>query len=136
MPVLKNAKHEAFAQALAKGMSASKAFKAAGFKPNRGNATRLKAKDSVSQRVTELLSKAAELTLVSIDSVTSELEEARRMALLIKQPASAVSATMGKAKLHGLLVDKQEHAVSQPLAELLREVSGTSFRPQENDDRG
>jgi phage terminase small subunit len=35
MPVLKNARHEKFAQALAKGKSATDAYNEAGFKPHR-----------------------------------------------------------------------------------------------------
>jgi hypothetical protein len=43
-----------------------------------------------------------------VDSLTAELEEARSVAMAEKQASAAVSATMGKAKLHGLVVDKQE----------------------------
>jgi phage terminase small subunit len=56
MPALENPKHERFAQELAKGIAADKAYEAAGFKPNRGNAATLKQKESISNRVTELLS--------------------------------------------------------------------------------
>lgn len=55
MPVLKNARHEAFAQELAKGKTADEAYRIAGFKPNRGNAATLKQKQSISKRVSELL---------------------------------------------------------------------------------
>lgn len=60
MPVLRNSKHEAFAQALAKGSTADEAYAAAGFKPNRGNATRLKLNDSIRARVAEIKSRVAE----------------------------------------------------------------------------
>lgn len=56
MPALDNPKHERFAQELAKGIAADKAYEAAGFKPNRGNAATLKQKQSISGRVSELLS--------------------------------------------------------------------------------
>lgn len=56
MPALNNPKHERFAQELAKGLSIDKAYEAAGFKPNRGNASTLKQKQSISGRVTEILS--------------------------------------------------------------------------------
>jgi len=55
MAVLPNARHEAFAQALAKGKTADDAYAQAGFKPDRGNASRLQQKDSIRQRVAELL---------------------------------------------------------------------------------
>jgi hypothetical protein len=41
MPALKNPRHEAFAQALAHGMSASAAYVEARYKANRHNATAL-----------------------------------------------------------------------------------------------
>lgn len=55
MPVLKNARHEKMAQGLAKGKTADDAYAEAGFKPDRGNASRLQQKDNIRQRVTELL---------------------------------------------------------------------------------
>ena len=45
---------------------------------------------------------------VTVDRLTEELETARQLALKNKSASAAVSATMGKARLHGLLVDKQE----------------------------
>jgi phage terminase small subunit len=45
---------------------------------------------------------------VTIDSITLELEEARQLAISTEHASAAVSATMGKAKIHGLLVDKNE----------------------------
>lgn len=55
MPPLKNARHEKFAQGLSRGLTADQAYAEAGFKPDRGNASRLQQKDSIVQRVTELL---------------------------------------------------------------------------------
>lgn len=52
---------------------------------------------------------AAERAVVSILSLTEELEEARALALREGQSSAAVAASMGKAKLHGLLTDKVEH---------------------------
>jgi len=43
-----------------------------------------------------------------VDSLTVELEKARESAMSTGQISAAVSAIMGKAKLHGLIVDKQE----------------------------
>ena len=61
MPILKNARHERFAQELAKGKSADAAYGEAGFKPNRGNATTLKHKQSIKNRVAELLEQEREI---------------------------------------------------------------------------
>ena len=60
MPVLKNARHERFAQELAKGKTADEAYVEAGFTANRGNAARLKANESIRKRVDEIKSRVAE----------------------------------------------------------------------------
>jgi hypothetical protein len=52
--VLKNPRHEAFAQALARGMSTSAAYLEAGYKANAGNACTLKSQQNISKRVIEL----------------------------------------------------------------------------------
>jgi hypothetical protein len=101
MPVLKNPRHERMAQGLAKGLSAEKAHVEAGFKQNRHNAAALAREEHISTRVTELQSKAVKKVEITVDSLASELEEARAMALKEKQTSAAVSATMGKAKLFG-----------------------------------
>ena len=107
MPALKNARHEAFAQARAKGKSIDDAYVLAGFKANRGNAARLNAYESVAVRVAELQEKAAKKVEVTVESLAGELEEARALALAEKQSSAAVSATMGKAKLFGLGVENR-----------------------------
>lgn len=105
MPVLKNARHERMAQALAQGKSASDAYEAAGFKPHRQNAARMMTNDDIVKRVDELQAKTVKKVEITVDSLASELEEARAMALKEKQTSAAVSATMGKAKLFGLGVE-------------------------------
>ncbi|MHC1549408.1 terminase small subunit [Phyllobacterium sp. K27] len=110
MPVLKNARHEKFAQCLAKGKSATDAYAEAGYKGGRKAASNLWTNVDIVARVKELQSAGAERTLVSIESLTDELEEARRLAMADEKGASAaVAAVMGKAKLHGLLIEKNEH---------------------------
>jgi hypothetical protein len=54
MPTLRNQRQELFAQALAQGKTADAAYLAAGYKPNRGNASTLKAKQSIRNRVAEI----------------------------------------------------------------------------------
>lgn len=107
MPVLKNARHEQFAQGLAKGMSATEAYAAAGYKGDRKAASNLWTNMDIKERVTELQSKAVKKVEITVDSLASELEEARAMALKEKQTSAAVSATMGKAKLFGLGVENR-----------------------------
>ncbi|WP_127524596.1 terminase small subunit [Mesorhizobium sp. Z1-4] len=110
MAALKNARHEAFAQALAKGTSASEAYVEAGYKPDRGAASRLSANVNVQKRLAELQARGAKKVEVTVESLTGELEEARSLALAEKQTSAAVSATMGKAKLFGLGVENRRHS--------------------------
>ncbi|HEV8034376.1 terminase small subunit [Yoonia sp.] len=73
MGVLKNIKHEAFAQGIAKGLSADAAYKAAGYKPNRHNASRLNTNDNIVARVAELTAPAVEATQIEASRVLQEL---------------------------------------------------------------
>lgn len=73
MPALENARHEAFAQSLAKGKTADEAYVLAGYKANRGNATRLKANESVGKRVSELTERAADRAEIDIARTLKEL---------------------------------------------------------------
>ncbi len=90
MPILKNPRHEKFAQNIAKGMSAAEAYKKAGYKPNDGSAGRLHRKAQVKGRVAELQNRAAEKTGYTIVKATTELEEARQLAATEKNPAAMV----------------------------------------------
>jgi hypothetical protein len=47
-------------QALAQGKTADESYAAAGFKPHRGNASRLSANESIQRRVAEIKSRVAE----------------------------------------------------------------------------
>lgn len=109
MPVLTNARHEKFCQERAKGKTFAEAYALAGFAPDDGNATKLGAKPHIQERVREITGNAARRAEVSIASIIEELEESRLLAMSIKQPAPAVSASLGKAKVAGLLIDKTEH---------------------------
>lgn len=71
--------------------------------------SKLKDNPKVAQRVKELKAQHAKRHEVTVDSITAELEEARILSVAEKQLSTAVSATMGKAKLHGLLVDKTDN---------------------------
>jgi hypothetical protein len=61
------------------------------------------AEGKVQARLEELQEQAAKRHGTTIDSLTSELEAARDGAMGTGQFSAAVSATMGKAKLHGLI---------------------------------
>lgn len=74
MGILSNPKHEAFAQALARGLTQEAAHAEAGYKPSRFTASRLATKDNIQQRVAELLSEAAKRSAKTLDDVLAEYE--------------------------------------------------------------
>lgn len=108
MPALPNARHERFAQELAKGETADAAYVAAGFKANRGNAARLKANESVMTRLAELQGKAAVRAVVTTESLIAEADEIKAKALESAQYGAANAALTLKAKLAGKLIDRAE----------------------------
>jgi hypothetical protein len=119
MPALANSRHEAFAQALARGLSIAGAYAEAGYKPNRGNAhTLLKQNKCISKRVEEIqaeqlaihqqaTAEAAASAKVTLESLIAEAEAARAKAMEEKGgAAAAVSALIAKAKLAGTWREK------------------------------
>lgn len=72
------------------------------------NASALLNNNKVATRVEGLRKKLAEKRLSSLEDLLDELEQARTLALAQETPqtSSAVSATMGKAKMLGYLSDK------------------------------
>ena len=109
MTVLDNPKWELFAQARAEGKSSAEAYRLAGYNDNDSNAARLNGNERVSARIMELLEDGAQKTVTTVASIITELEEAREVAKTVEQPASMVAASMGKAKVAGLLADRFEH---------------------------
>jgi hypothetical protein len=72
-------------------------------------ASHLLANVKVKARVNELKAMHQERHQITVDDLVAELEEARAIAKKNEVPASMVAATMGKGKLLGLVVDKNEH---------------------------
>lgn len=112
------AKQEAFALAYIETANASEAYRRAyNVRPDTKpesiwqEACRTLANENVAKRVMELQEAARERAMVTVEGLTAELEDARLLAMSDEKGASAaVSAIMGKAKLHGLLIDKKEHS--------------------------
>ena len=112
MPVLSNARHEAFAQALAKGKSADAAYEMAGFKANRGNATRLKANESIQKRVAELQAittdRVIERSVIDKQWVMARLQE-NALAHQASNPGASNKALELIGKEFGMFVDRSEN---------------------------
>lgn len=70
--------------------------------------------DRVVGRIEELRRVLREVSEVNLASLSSELEGARRLAMETGNPSAAVAAITNKAKLHGLMVDKQNITIKRP----------------------
>ena len=109
-------KQEQFARLYVETGNASEAYRQAyntdNMKPETvtNEAYKLLQDPDISAMVDDLKAEARQRHAVTVDDLLSELEQARAAALAAPTPQSsaAVSATMGKAKMLGLLVDKAE----------------------------
>jgi hypothetical protein len=78
--VLRNPRHERFAQELATGKTADLAYVLAGYRENRSNAARLNASQNIQERVAEIQSMGAERAAISVETLIAEAEAARSKA--------------------------------------------------------
>jgi hypothetical protein len=110
MPVLNNARHEAFAQARAKGVLLDDAYEDAGFAPGNGHASRLAKTEAVAERIAELKALetdmadaapygviAALLALARDKEVAPAASKEARLALM---EASRLRGQMEAARIH------------------------------------
>lgn len=114
MPDNLTPKQEAFCQKYIELGCATKAYyaayDAAGSKPITANrsAKTLLDNPKIAARLRDLRDRALRRHDVTVDTVTAELEAARQQAMEINQISAAVNATMGKAKIHGLVEDRMK----------------------------
>ena len=109
-------KQEKFCMVYVETGNASEAYRQAYNAENMSNeaigveACRLLDHPSVALKVKELKSGHIKRHELTIDDLVKQLEEARQVALTLENPqcSAAISATMGTAKLLGLVVDKNE----------------------------
>jgi phage terminase small subunit len=108
------AKQEAFCKSYIETGNATEAYRRAyDAKGMADNVIHVKACEllkhgKVAVRIKTLQAKHAERHEITVNDLVKELEEARSLAKDIGQASAAVSATMGKAKLLGLVVEKTE----------------------------
>lgn len=105
MTCLINPRHERFCQAIASGMTASAAYVAVGYSPNRGNASRLNANESIRARIAELLeaaaNKASNEQAYDVHTLVACLREINDMALVRNKVTTALRCTVLIAKILG-----------------------------------
>ncbi len=109
MPKL-NAKQERFCEEYAVDSNGAQACIRAGYSPKaaKEQASRLLTKDNVRAHIAELQAKHRARLDVTVKSLSEDMRENRDLAIKNDQASAAQQATMGIAKLHGLLVDRSE----------------------------
>lgn len=119
MPALENARHERFAQELAKGKTQEQAYIDAGYSPDaaRVNASRLMTNDNISERVDELKQEIAKVAVLDVAAVVTRLVRYADKGEQLAEAAGlsvARASMMDAAKLLGFVVDKSEnkHTIS------------------------
>lgn len=124
---LTNSRHEAFAQAMAAGMTADAAYAQAGYQPSRAHASRLAANGSVAARITALKAQAAARTIEKI-----ALTDADFISRLLREAdyygdGSSHGARVQAVRLIGdhlgLLKQRIEHDAMDGFAKAIAEIS-------------
>ncbi len=90
--------------------------------------------NKIAARVAELQAEHRARHDITVGSLTDELERARQLAHRNGQAAAAVSATLGKARLHGLLTNKIRVGADESLAAVMKAIDGKTrvFNPASN----
>lgn len=123
MPILPNVRQERFARAYVKTGLASRSYMQAGYEPGTPqslwtNASRMLRHDPVRRRIDELRAMQNVKHRITVESLLSELADARLLAMATKQPGAAIQATTVAAKLVGLMVDRKESGAPGDFASL------------------
>jgi hypothetical protein len=120
MPVLRNARHERFCQALAAGSSAKAAYALAGYRPHDSNGANLARKEEISSRVAEIsagrLERQQKIEVAATEraAITRAglIEMARDVYVQAKQSGQLSACTAALKELgvlSGLRIERAEH---------------------------
>src|SRR5437762_2549775 len=122
MPILDDPRHERFVQALAEGVPQGKAYLDAGFQASnpeslKANASRLRARPEVRERLHDILLGGARLAEITSADVMRMLLQDHDMATEKKHFGAAIRALELIGRQIGMFVDRREVRVS-PLDDL------------------
>jgi phage terminase small subunit len=117
-------RREKFCRFIVQGQPQQQAYENAGYSCFKGvsvAASRLLKSVSVQKRIGELQREAARRAAVTAELILRELEEARLAAMESGQYGAAVAASLGRARVAGLLVDQKQVDIvyHKPVKEVL-----------------
>ena len=118
MPTPLNHRQERFCQLVRQGITPYRAYPLAGYKPHHDSPYRLRDNAGVKARLAELTKAFAMKTRVTVETISEQLDEDRSFAKAVNQAGPALQATVAKAKLHGLIVDRKESGAPGDFASL------------------
>lgn len=132
MPILKNSRHEKFAQLIASGTSQAAAYEAAGYCPKSQNAlyadsSALVRIPKVAERIAELKERTETKSAISRDEVVAILAEYARIYPGPKYPHDIrLRAIAQLAKMCGWdSAEKLEHSANESLIQALKRLRGS-----------
>lgn len=105
MPTLENTRHEAFAQAVARGARVDQAYEDAGFAPGNDHGARLRARPEVAERIAELRVGQAHLADASTEAVIAALLRLTKVAETAKSPGAIREARLALLDIYRLRED-------------------------------
>ena len=94
MPILQNERHEAFAQARARGQSLENAYEDAGFAPGHRHGTRLTLRPDVVERIAEIRNGQDDVRGADVPEVIAALLRLARVGEALQTPAGVKEARL------------------------------------------
>ena len=140
--VLKDPRHEAFAQARAEGLPAYKAWLQAGYKGSTqvamSSSSRLLRNVEVQNRLRALIEQLADTMMVTKESLLAEYEQARSLAHELGQASAAIAAVAAKQRLVGLdpMTKSLNVSISGSFNQLTEDELGFELASMINEVRG
>jgi hypothetical protein len=106
--VLKNPRHERFANFVAQGKTQYEAYELCGYKPSNGNPCKLASNPVVAQRIKEILEKTAAAQQISAETLINDANRVFVRAMEIDQLSAANGAIKEKGILTGHRIERRE----------------------------
>ena len=104
--MLKNAKHELFAQSIAAGKTLEESYQLAGYEPHRQNASRLITNDDIRARVDELLNRVADGVVLTKQWVIERLIQNVERSMQLEEIKDAKGIGTGEYRYEGSVANR------------------------------
>lgn len=127
MTMLKNPRHERFAQAIAAGKSAADAYTEAGYAESRSAASRLSTNVNISTRVAELQSRVTDGVVITRQWVLERLVENANRAMQAAAPVGQDGQPSGEYRYEGSVANRALELLGKELGMFIERVENTNL---------